>query len=60
MSIRILSIIIPVYNEAATIRHVLERVCAVQLIDGIEKEIIVIDDGSTDDSDKIIRNFMVY
>jgi len=39
-----LSVIIPVYNEERTIREVLKRVHAVDL----EKEIIVVDDGSTD------------
>ena len=41
-----LSIIIPVYNEENTILEVLRRVRAVEL--PLEKEIIVIDDGSTD------------
>lgn len=44
-----LSIIIPVHNEASTIEAVLKKVTAVELAD-IEKEIIIIDDGSTDDS----------
>jgi len=39
-----LSVLIPVYNEAATIARVLERVLAVDL----EKELIVVDDASTD------------
>jgi len=39
-----LSIIIPVYNEAATIREVLLRVRSSPL----EKEIVIVDDGSTD------------
>ena len=39
-----LSIIIPVYNEAATIREVLQRVRSSPL----EKEIVIVDDGSTD------------
>ncbi len=39
--------IIPVYNEQNTIRDVLARVRAVA-IEGVEKEIIVVDDGSTD------------
>src|SRR5579885_920309 len=39
-----ISIIIPVYNEAATIREILERVRS----SPIEKEIVVVDDGSTD------------
>jgi glycosyltransferase involved in cell wall biosynthesis len=39
-----LSVVIPVYNEASTIREVLDRVGGVP----IDKEIIVVDDGSTD------------
>lgn len=41
-----LSIIIPVYNEARTIDQILERVNAVDT--GLEKELVVVDDGSTD------------
>jgi glycosyltransferase involved in cell wall biosynthesis len=39
-----ISVIIPVYNEVSTIREIVARVQAVDL----EKEIIIIDDGSTD------------
>ncbi len=39
-----LSVLVPVYNEVATVRTLLERVMAVP----IPKEIIVVDDGSTD------------
>ncbi len=45
------SIIIPVYNEAPTIRKVLERV----RMSPIEKEIVVVDDGSTDGSRAILE-----
>jgi len=41
-----LSVVIPVYNEVNTIERVLERVKAVQI--PLEKEIIIVDDGSTD------------
>lgn len=41
------SIIIPVYNEAATIDLILEKVLAAK-ITGWKKEIIIVDDGSTD------------
>lgn len=41
-----LSVVIPVYNEYGTIRTILERVAVVD----IDKEIIVVDDGSTDGS----------
>jgi len=48
-----LSIIVPVYNEAQTIEQVLSKVRDVAL-PGIEKELIVVDDGSTDTSTEII------
>lgn len=50
-----LSIIIPVYNEKATIVEVLKRVLN-EKVPGIEKEIIVVDDGSTDSSKFKILN----
>lgn len=45
------SIIIPVYNEAATIRQILERVRT----SPIEKEIVIVDDGSTDGTRDLLR-----
>jgi len=48
-----LSVIIPVYNEEQTIHEVLERVAAVDL-PGIEMEIIVANDGSTDGTRRAI------
>lgn len=42
-----LSIIIPVYNEEKTVSKIIEKVRAVK-IKGVEKEVIVVDDGSTD------------
>lgn len=51
-----LSIIIPVYNERATIRQAIARVRAVNLA-GVEKEIIVVDDGSTDGTGDILRDY---
>lgn len=46
-----LSIIIPVYNEAQTIDQVLDRVLG-QSLPGWSKEVIVVDDGSTDETRK--------
>lgn len=43
-----ISVIIPVYNEFATFHQVLERVRNAPLPDGCTKEIVVVDDGSTD------------
>ncbi len=46
-----LSVIIPVYNEKATIEEILKRVLEVP----IEKEIIIVDDGSTDGTSEILK-----
>ena len=50
-----LSVIIPVYNEESTIAEVIRRVANV-VIEGVDKEIIVADDGSTDQTSSIIAN----
>jgi len=47
-----LSVIIPVYNEESTIREVIAKVRDVDL----EKEIIVVDDGSTDRTTEILKD----
>jgi glycosyltransferase involved in cell wall biosynthesis len=46
-----LSVLIPVYNEERTLEEVVRRVCAVQ----IPKEIILVDDGSSDQSRQILK-----
>jgi len=48
-----LSIIMPVYNERDTLREILHQVRAVEL-PGIDKEILAVDDGSTDGSRDIL------
>jgi glycosyltransferase involved in cell wall biosynthesis len=48
-----LSIIIPVYNEQETLREILQQVRSVEL-PGLEKEILVVNDGSTDGSRAIL------
>ncbi|MFC1622435.1 glycosyltransferase family 2 protein [Patescibacteria group bacterium] len=50
-----LSIIIPIYNEQKTLEQALEQVFDLQL-ESCEKEVIVVNDGSTDDSLKILNN----
>lgn len=56
---RKLSILIPVYNEERTIVHILEKIKKVNLIEAIEKEIIIIDDCSSDDTSKIIDKYLL-
>ena len=51
-----LSIIIPVYNEEETLEEILKRVHEVDLPDKIKKEIIVVDDGSEDNSKLIAKS----
>ena len=46
-----LSVVMPAYNERKTIREIVRRVLAVP----IEKEIIIVDDGSTDGTRDILR-----
>lgn len=48
-----LSILVPVYNEAATVEQLIHRLSEVRF--PIEREIIAVDDGSTDGSDRILR-----
>ena len=52
-----ISIIIPVYNEKPTLRLVLERVLAAPLPRGCDREVIVVDDGSTDGTAGVIEEF---
>lgn len=47
------SVIIPVYNEFRTFEQVLDRVRRAPLPPGCEKEIVVVDDGSTDGTSEI-------
>lgn len=54
MKFKRLSILMPVYNEAKTIREILEQVHRADAI-GLEKEIIVVDDGSTDGTREILK-----
>jgi glycosyltransferase involved in cell wall biosynthesis len=56
MSIK-LSIVIPAYNEGATIHHILNKVKAVSLIDNIEKEVIIVNDCSKDNTEEAILSY---
>ena len=60
MSIKKLSIVIPAYNEAKTIHRILNKVGEVTLIDGIEKEIIIVNDCSTDETEVVLAQYATY
>ena len=53
-----LSIVVPVYNEEKTISKVLKLICSVELINNLNKEIIIIDDFSSDQSIQVINTFI--
>jgi glycosyltransferase involved in cell wall biosynthesis len=50
-----LSVVIPAYNERATIANLLERVAQAPLPDGVEREMIVVDDGSRDGTRDLLQ-----
>ena len=50
-----ISIIVPCFNEEKTLHKIIEKVL---LFNSFEKEIIIIDDHSTDDTNKVILNFI--
>lgn len=54
---KILSIIIPCYNEKVTIRPLIEQVSRISLPDGWNTEIIIIDDGSKDGTREILEEY---
>ncbi|MDP4212165.1 MAG: glycosyltransferase family 2 protein [Bacteroidota bacterium] len=49
-----LSIIIPAYNEATTIRLILDRIIQVVLVNDIQKELILVNDCSTDNTEEVL------
>lgn len=58
MKINKLSIIIPAYNEEKTIHLILDKVKDVELLDNIEKEIVIVNDCSKDGTEQAIHNYM--
>lgn len=58
MSIYKLSIVIPAYNEGRTIHLILDKIKAVSLINNIEKEIIIVNDCSKDNTEESIEKYI--
>jgi glycosyltransferase involved in cell wall biosynthesis len=59
MDFKLLSIIIPAYNEGKTIHFILDKIKRVDLINEIQKEIIIVNDFSNDDTDEAVSRYMV-
>jgi glycosyltransferase involved in cell wall biosynthesis len=55
----LLSIVIPAYNEGRTIHLILNKVKDVKLPEGVEKEIIIVNDFSKDNTEEAIVNYKV-
>src|SRR5574338_667225 len=55
MVLQRISIVVPVYNERGTIAELLRRVAEAPLPAGLEREIVVVDDGSTDGTRDLLR-----
>lgn len=53
-----LSIVIPAYNEAATIHLILDKVLNVELLNNISKEIIIVNDCSKDATKEVIEKYI--
>ena len=55
----LLSVVIPAYNESSTIHHILDRVKSVELIAGYQKEVIIVDDCSSDNTFEVIQKYQL-
>jgi glycosyltransferase involved in cell wall biosynthesis len=53
-----LSIVIPAYNEGKTIHLILDKISQVQLIGNVQKEIIIVNDCSSDDTVTAVQKYM--
>lgn len=58
MQANCLSIVIPVYNEERTVHLILDRIKAVELIGGLTKELIIVNDCSKDRTADSVRAYM--
>jgi glycosyltransferase involved in cell wall biosynthesis len=53
-----LSIVIPAYNEARTIHIILDKVLDVKLLNDIQKEIVIVNDGSRDGTAEAVNKYI--
>lgn len=55
--LKTLSIVIPAYNEGPTIHHILDKVKGVKLLNDVQKELIIVNDCSTDNTEEAILKY---
>ncbi|MDG2081996.1 MAG: glycosyltransferase family 2 protein [Bacteroidales bacterium] len=53
-----LSVLIPAYNEATSINNILDKIDNVELVNDIEKEIVIVNDGSSDNTSEVISDYI--
>jgi glycosyltransferase involved in cell wall biosynthesis len=59
VQVKKLSIIIPAFNESRTIHLILDKITNVNLINNIDKEIIIVNDCSTDSTKESIEKYIM-
>ena len=59
MEFKTLSIVIPAYNEGPTIHLILDKIKKVSLLDNLRKEIVIVNDCSTDSTSGHIRDYCI-
>lgn len=58
MTVCKLSIVVPAYNEGKTITQILSKLNSVELINNIQKEVIVVNDCSSDNTVSVVEDYM--
>ena len=53
-----LSIVIPAYNEGRTIHFILDKIKSVELLKGLQKEVIIVNDCSKDNTEEAIQTYI--
>ena len=54
---RLLSVVVPVYNEERTVEHLLHAVLEAPLPSGMDREVVVVDDASVDGTLRVLEAF---
>ena len=56
--IKYLSILMPAYNEEASIYSILKKIASIDLGMGFKPEIVIVNDGSTDGTESEVERFI--